>query len=253
MEYAIHALANLAGVSTRTLRWYHQKGLLCPSRIDPDSGYRYYGVAEVDRLQQILFYRALGVELAQIGRLLDAPDFCRMDALRGHLTSLQREQARIQRLIHTVVQTIQSEERNETMTDQAKFAAFQRQLVEENEGKYGKEIRENYGDEAVDRSNAQMLSMTQQEYDRWAKLGQEIITQLHVAVQSGADPAGAEGARIADLHRQWLSATNRGYEPDMHRGIAQMYVADERFAAYYDQGQVGSAQFLRDAVLIHIQ
>ena len=71
MEYTIQKLAELAGVTTRTLRWYHRIGLLTPSRIG-ENGYRYYGGAEVDRLQQILFYRALGVELARIGAILDA-------------------------------------------------------------------------------------------------------------------------------------------------------------------------------------
>lgn len=59
MEYTIQALSRLAGVTTRTLRWYDEIDLLKPSRVG-DNGYRYYGPAEVDRLQDILFYRALG-------------------------------------------------------------------------------------------------------------------------------------------------------------------------------------------------
>ena len=62
MEYSIQELSRLSGVTTRTLRWYDQIGLLKPSRV-AESGYRYYGRAEVDRLQDILYYRALGVEL----------------------------------------------------------------------------------------------------------------------------------------------------------------------------------------------
>lgn len=72
MEYTIHELAELAGVSTRTLRWYDQIKLLRPYRTG-ENGYRYYSGDEVDRLQQILFYRAIGVELAEIRKLLDDP------------------------------------------------------------------------------------------------------------------------------------------------------------------------------------
>ena len=72
MEYSIQELSRLSGVTTRTLRWYDQIGLLKPSRV-AESGYRYYGGAEVDRLQDILYYRALGVELAQIKECLDDP------------------------------------------------------------------------------------------------------------------------------------------------------------------------------------
>ena len=89
MEYSIQALAHLAGVTTRTLRWYDQIGLLKPSRV-ADNGYRYYGPAEVDRLQDILYYRALGVALAQIRTCLDEPSFDRLAVLRSHLTALHR-------------------------------------------------------------------------------------------------------------------------------------------------------------------
>ena len=84
MEYSIQELSRLSGVTTHTLRWYDQIGLLKPSRV-AESGYRYYGGAEVDRLQDILYYRALGVELARIKECLDDPSFDRMAVLRNHL------------------------------------------------------------------------------------------------------------------------------------------------------------------------
>ena len=92
MEYSIQELARLSGVTTRTLRWYDQIGLLKPSRV-AESGYRYYGKAEVDRLQDILYYRALGVELARIKECLDDPSFDRLAALRNHLAALEAERA----------------------------------------------------------------------------------------------------------------------------------------------------------------
>ena len=101
MEYSIRELSDLSGVTTRTLRWYDQIGLLKPGRV-AESGYRYYGPAQVDRLQDILYYRALGVELAQIKDCLDDPSFNRMEALRSHLAALEREQARLERLIRSV-------------------------------------------------------------------------------------------------------------------------------------------------------
>ena len=98
MEYSIQQLSRLSGVSTRTLRWYDEIGLLKPGRV-AGSGYRYYGPAQVDRLQDILFYRALGVELARIRECLDAPSFDRLAALRQHLAALQAQKARLEDLI----------------------------------------------------------------------------------------------------------------------------------------------------------
>jgi hypothetical protein len=65
------------------------------------------------------------------------------------------------------------------------------------------------------------------------------------------DPAGELGQKTADLHRRWLSFTWAGYTKEAHAGLAQMYVDDERFAAYYDQVGAGAAIFLRDAIFIY--
>ena len=141
MEYSIQALAHLAGVTTRTLRWYDQIGLLKPSRV-ADNGYRYYGPAEVDRLQDILYYRALGVALAQIRTCLDEPSFDRLAVLRSHLTALEGERARLEQLIRSVEATIGAMERKETMEDSKKFEAFKRQAVAWHEETYGRPRRQ---------------------------------------------------------------------------------------------------------------
>ena len=114
MEYSIQELSRLSGVTTRTLRWYDQIGLLKPSRV-AESGYRYYGRAEVDRLQDILYYRALGVELARIKECLDDPSFDRLAALERHLAALEAKREHLEQLIQSVKDTIRAEERKEFM------------------------------------------------------------------------------------------------------------------------------------------
>ena len=137
------------------------------------------------------------------------------------------------------------------MSDSQKFEAFKRQIVETNETRYGKEIREKYGDEIVDQSNTKVLSMSPEDHARWQALGDEILSALSAAVRAGEAPAGTEGRRIAELHRRWLSFSWANYTPQAHAGVAQMYVADPRFTAYYDKEQPGCAAFLRDAVLAY--
>ena len=92
----VNEVSRLTGVSIRALHYYDQIGLLKPSRV-AESGYRYYGRAEVDRLQDILYYRALGVELARIKECLDDPSFDRLAALRNHLAALEAERERLER------------------------------------------------------------------------------------------------------------------------------------------------------------
>jgi DNA-binding transcriptional MerR regulator len=248
MEYTIQELSRLSGVTTRALRWYDKIGLLKPSG-RTEGGCRRYGPAEVDRLQDILYYRALGVELAQIRECLDNPSFDRLTVLRGHLAALEEERGRIQGLIDSVKETIRTQERKEIMSDEKKFEAFKRQLVEEKERLYGAEAREKYGDAQVDASNAKVMGVTLEQYQAYERLGQEILDKLSAAVAAGADPASEVGEEITDLHRRWLTIMGDKYDAQRHRGIAELYVQDERFTAYYDKERPGCAQFLRDAVL----
>jgi len=252
MEYGIHELAELAGVTTRTLRWYDKIGLLKPIGTG-ENGYRRYGGAEVDRLQQILLYRALGVELAQIRSILDDPGFDRLAALKNHLSALQEEQQRLERLIASVEATITSAERNEPMKDAKKFEAFKKNAVEENEKRYGTEIRQKYGDEQVNEANAAVMNLTVEQYADWKETGETLQTKLEAAVETKADPAGPAGEEAAALHKRWLTFTGVRYSPQLHRGLAMMYTEDERFTAYYDKRVPGCAAFLRDAVLHWIQ
>lgn len=247
MEYSIRELAQLSGLSTRTLRWYDEIGLLKPARV-AESGYRYYGPAQVDRLQHILTYRALGLQLARIRECLDDPSFDRLAALRQHRKELQGRKARLELLIQSVEETIGCEERKETMNDERKFAAFKERLVAENEAAYGQEARQRYGDAAVDGANAGLLGMTREQYEAWTALDAELRRRLEDAVREGLSPDSETGRELCALHRRWLAATDRHLNAAKHKGIAELYVMDERFTAYYDRTVPGCAGFLRDAV-----
>lgn len=249
MEYTIQKLGLLAGISTRTLRYYDEIGMLKPARIN-SSGYRIYGQSEVDRLQQILFYKELGVGLEEIKMMITAPAFDGKNALREHRQKLLEKRQQLDLLIANVDKTIAQNEGRITMTDKEKFEGFKKQMLDENEQKYGKEIREKYGDEQIERSNQIVKNMTQEQHTEIEKLGAEIISVLVEAYAAG-DPAGELAQKAADLHRQWLSFYWGHYSKEAHAGIAQMYVDDERFTAYYDKHQPGAAVFLRDAVLVY--
>lgn len=247
MEYTVKALADLAGITPRTLRWYDREGLLRPCRTT-EAGYRLYGPRELDRLQDILFYRELGLELAAIRQILDDPAFDRLAALQSHLAELEDRKTRLELLILTVQKTIDEAKGGDRMSDKEKFEAFKRRAVEANETRYGPEIREKYGDDTVDRANARLLALTEEEYRTWNALGEEIKAALTRAVRAGDNPAGAEGRRIAALHRRWLSYSWGTCTPQAHAGLGQLYTADERFTAYYDGDVPGCAAFLRHAI-----
>lgn len=248
MEYTVKGLADLAGVSTRTLRWYDQKGLLTPSRTN-DSGYRLYDDNAVSKLQQIMFYRELEFSLAAIKQLLDSPDFDHEKALQSHLRELRKRRKRIDDLILTVKKTLKELSGGAQMSDQEKFESFKSNAIQKNEARYGKEIRENYGDESVDGSNAALMNLTQEQYNEWNKTGAEIQALLNQAVLARKEADSPEGQQISELHRHWCFYGAEQYDPQKHAGLAQLYICDSRFSAYYDREVNGCAKFLRDAIL----
>ena len=249
MEYTVQKLGQIAGVSTRTLRYYDELGILKPARIN-SSGYRIYGQAEVDRLQQILFYRELDLSLESIKDIVTSPAFDGEQALREHREKLLEKREQLDLLIANVNKTIALTEGRTIMSNKEKFEGFKQKLVDDNEKKYGKEVREKYGEEAVNKSNAKVKGMSKEQYEEVTQLATELSETLQAAFQTG-DPAGELAQKSADLHRQWLSFYWDSYTKEAHAGVAQMYVDDERFTAYYDKVQPGTAVFLRDAVHIY--
>jgi DNA-binding transcriptional MerR regulator len=249
MEYSINKLGKLAGLSTRTLRYYDEIGLLKPRRIS-SSGYRIYGGEQVKRLQQIMFYRELGVELCVIKRIIGEPDFEKLKALSGHLEALKQRKELLDALIANVEKTILSEKGEIIMTDKERFEGLKRGMLEENERKYGAEIREKYGKETVDASNKKFMNMTGEQYAEMERLSAEFNETLKAALIQG-DPAGELAQKACELHKRWLMCTWDSYSKEAHIGLAQMYVDDERFTAYYDKIAPGSAEFLRDAIMVY--
>ena len=249
MEYTIQKLGRLAGVSTRTLRYYDEIGILKPARIN-SSGYRIYGQTEVDRLQQILFYKELGVRLDQIKEILSDPAFNSLRALREHHQQLLDKRKQLDLLIANVKKTIDAKEGRMTMSDQEKFEGLKQKLINDNEKKYGQEIREKYGEDTVKKSYEKFKNMTEEEYEEVTRLGQEVNDTLAEAIKTG-DPSSELAQRAADLHKQWLTFYWPEYSKEAHAGLGQMYVDDERFKAYYDQVHPKAAEFLRNAILVY--
>ena len=247
MEYTVKQLAKLSGVSERTIRYYDQIGLLKPQRIS-SSGYRIYGKKQVDQLQQILFFRELDFPLDEITKAINDPEFDRAVALLSHKQSLSLRRNRIDRLIQTIDDTITHHKEGIDMSDKQKFEGFKQKLVDQNEQQYGQETREKYGDESVDESSRKMLNLSKEDYENMQQLAAEINERLEKAVEHDVDPADEEGESIAELHKQWLLYTWSKYNAEAHKNLAQMYVDDPRFTAYYDKNVDGCAEFLRDAV-----
>jgi len=246
MEYTVNKLSKMSGVSARTLRYYDEIELLTPARVAM-SGYRLYGQQELDMLQQILFYRELGFPLDEIKGMLHATDFDRERSFKRHLAELSDKRKRLDMLINNVTKSISAMKGEITMTDSEKFEGFKQALIDENEQKYSTEIRKKYGDAAVDASNANLKGLTREQYDKGEQLRIAYEQKLKEAFATG-NPSGELAQVACDLHRQWLLVYYPGYTKEYHKGLGEMYVADERFKANYEKIAPGCTEFFRDAI-----
>ena len=247
--YTVGQLAKLAGVTVRALRHYEDEGLLHPTRTA--NGYRRYGTDDVARLQQILLLRSCGLALGDIRAALADPAFNFHDALTHHLVTLRAQQKELETLVGTVEKTIASLEGRTTMTDAERFEGMKQRAIAENEERYGAEVREAYGDDAMDGANERLVSMDEAEWHDAEALGAAILEQLRAAMATGK-AEGPEAQRLCAMHARWLQMHwgPGTYSPAAHSALAEGYVADPRFTAYYDDAAgEGATAFLRDALV----
>ena len=248
-SYTVGSLAKLAGVTVRALHHYEDEGLLHPGRTA--SGYRRYGAADVERLQQILLLRSCGLSLGAIREALADGAFDFHATLIDHLAMLRARQKELETLVGTVEKTIASLEGRCIMTDEERFEGMKARVIAENEERYGAEVRQAYGDAAMDAANERMAGMSEGEWNDAKVLEAAILKQLATARATG-DPTGEASRKLCAMHARWLQMHwgEGAYSPEAHAALAEGYVADSRFTAYYDDAAgEGATAFLRDALV----
>lgn len=242
MPYTVKAVADLASVSVRTLHHYDHIGLLKPASVSP-AGYRLYTDADMERLQQILFFRELGFALGETKAILASPNFDRKQALREHRRLLLEKQRRPQRLIQSVDRTIDTDtmERGVTMAQESRFEGFDESKLEE----YKQEARARWGKEATE-GERRTAKYTKADWDAIKAEGGAINEALAALIDR--DPADPE---VQQWLERWFRLINEGFYTctlEIFRGLGSGYVEDERFAAFYENIRPGLAKFMRDAM-----
>lgn len=242
--WTITDVARLSGVTSRTLRHYDAVGLLRPAATGA-GGRRRYGRAELARLQQIVVLRELGVDLATIGRLLEADgdDGARLALLRRHHERLVAERDRFDRLAATVAATIRSLEEGEDMAPTDMFDGF-------DNSQHEAEVRERWGDHAWESSNASWDRLGAEGRAAFAREQEAVGTGLAAALAEGLAPDAARTQALVARHYAQITAF---WTPDAeaYAALGRMYVEDERFTATYDAISPGLAPYLRDAMAVY--
>ena len=122
-------------------------------------------------------------------------------------------------------------------------------LIAQNESTFGKEVRERFGNKAIDDSNRKLAGLSEEQWRRQQQLAEQILAELRTLTPQN-NPSSPQAQALCDLHKQWLQVfwADRTYSPQAHLALAEGYLADDRFVAYYDQAAPGATQFLKDAL-----
>ncbi len=240
--YTVKQLSDLAQVSVRTLHYYDEIGLLIPSQVGAN-GYRYYDEDAVLRLQQILFYREIGMELMQIKDVLDSPNFDLVTALKSHRALLLEKSQRLLNLVTTVDSTIQHLQGEKTMSKRQLFEAFS----DEKQKGYEREIRLQYGPDKVNESIKNWKSYTQAQKKAIGHEGNAVYSDLVDAIEAGKQPDSEE---VQAILKRWHQHLRYFYEPtlDILRGLGELYNTHPDFIANFSKIHPQLGEYMRESI-----
>jgi len=240
-KLTVKQLADLSGVSVRTLHHYDKIGLLKPG-LRAESRYRYYGEKEALRLQQILLYREIGLELSAIRDILDDPDFDILQALESHKKSLKEQKGRLNALIKTVDQTLVSlKEKRHKMSYKTLYQGFSKEEAEA----YRAEAEQRWGKGVIEKSHEKLLNLPANELTALQDFSEDLYRQLALNVDKY--PEDPEVQKLVALHFEFVGKHFEVTRP-IYAQIGKMYTEDKRFRAFFDKYDLKLADFLNAAI-----
>lgn len=249
MARTVGEVAELAHVTVRTLHHYDEIGLVQPSG-RTEAGYRLYDEADLERLQQVLFYRELGFVLEDIASLMADPDFDRGEALRQQRKLLEAEGERLRSMLAAVDAAIAAHEGGYAMNEEDMFEVF----GDFDPRHYEQEARERWGDTDAYRQSAERTKRYRKADWQAVMAESEAAADRFAAVlSSGAPPTSDEAVEAAEAHRRHIGDRFYDCPPDMHVGLGQMYMDDARFTEYWERRAPGLAAFVRDAIVANAE
>lgn len=240
--YTVKQVSDLAGISVRTLHYYDEIGLLVPSKVGQNS-YRYYDDAALLRLQQILFYREIGMELTQIKDVLDNPGFDVVEALESHRTVLLDKSDRLLKLVKTVDDTIEHLQGAKTMTKRQLFQAFS----DEKQKEYEREVRLQYDPQIVNQSVKRWNNYSQAQKEAIGNEGNQVYSDMVEAIEAGQDSTSEE---VQAILKRWHAHLRYFYEPtlDILRGLGDLYTTHPDFIANFAKIHPDLAEYMRTGI-----
>lgn len=245
MEYTIGEVARMSGISPRMLRHYDEIGLLNPADRSP-SGYRIYCEDDLFRLQRILSLRATGMGLDEILRVLDDPNADLVLSLEEQSNLLKRKIEMMQTQLVAVERTRKAKIMGINLNPEEIFEVF----GENDPTEYADEAKERWGEtDAYKESQRRTAHYTKADWERAQSENAAVVQMFLKALNAQLPADSAEAAAAAEAHRKSITDWYYDCSYEMQAGLAEMYLADARFAEFYNKIQPGLAQYVSDAII----
>ena len=244
-EWTVGPAARLAGTTVRTLHHYDAIGLVRPSRRCA-SGYRTYTEADIDRVRRVLLYRELGLPLRKIARVMAGYDAtgsrrATVALLKEQLAALHEQAHRLEHRMLAVQRELEAVEMGVKLTQEQKRALFGDNWVE-NEEAYAQEARTRWGQtEAWKVSQERTQHYSVKDWRSIQDEANDLLRRFAELLTRGDPPDGAAAVEVAEAHRVHLDRWFFPVNHQSHRALADMYGADPRFRAHFDDRQTGLA------------
>src|SRR5688572_7481281 len=244
--YPVGQVARLAGVTVRTLHHYDEIGLLPPSG-RAANGYRTYTAVDVGRLQRVLAWRELGFDLEQVAGLVatDGSPGAATEQLRRQHALLSERIERLQAVAETVRKTLEAHSMGINLTPAEMLEVF----GEHDPGEHAVEAEQRWGGtDAYRESQRRTSTYTKDDWLRIRQEGEAVNAAFVAAMQAGHPADSPEAAAAATAHREQISRWFYDVTPEIHQGLAEMYVADPRFTATYEDLAPGLAAYVSESI-----
>jgi MerR family transcriptional regulator, thiopeptide resistance regulator len=242
-SYSVGRLADLSGVTIRTLHHYDEIGLLSPGGRS-DAGYRVYEDSDLERLQRILFYRELGFTLKEISTIIDDPNTDSMGHLRRQRGLLVKRMERLSAMVDAVDYEMEARKMDIKLTPEERFEVFGDFRPED----HAEEAERRWGDtDSYKESNRRVSKYTKEDWLTLKAEAEDVQNRLAAVFESGLAPDNEEAMAAAEAHRQHISRWFYECTYEIHRGLTDMYVSDERFRSNYDMQSPGLAAYIKEA------
>lgn len=246
MSYTVNEVAKISGVTIKTLYHYQKIGLLMPEKV-AENGYRYYGDKELEKLQQILFFRELDFSLEKI-KLVMQNEPSRLRCLCEQKTLLMARRQRLGSILHTLEEAIIHAEKGVTMNKEKMFTGLNKQEWEETLSGQNEYLKKEYGYDMLSEND-----IKPDELNEHSQQAAKFMMFMADALKNGVRPDDAGIKEAVGKHISYVNEKIHPTDAKAFLGETEFFLTDDFHRNMYESIQTGLSYYIFAAAKMFAQ